>query len=100
MDRAQDMTSGKRRRQLIWGACAFAAVLALCSLLDAKGFRRSRALRRDIAALEARNEALRTENAGLADRIRGLRKSPEAQERAAREELGFVKPGEIVINLE
>jgi cell division protein FtsB len=100
MDRAFDIAFGKRRRPLIWGACAVAGVLALCSVLDAKGFRRSRALRQDIASLQQRNEVLREENAELADRIRGLRKSPEAQERAAREELGFVKPGEIVINLE
>ena len=43
---------------------------------------------------------LRQQNTALADRIRGLRKSPQAQERAAREELGFVKSSEIVINLE
>lgn len=88
------------RRYLIWGSCGLALVLALCSALDTKGFRRSVSLQRDIAALKERNQALREQNATLADRIRGLRKSPKAQERAAREELGFVKPGEIVINLE
>ncbi|MCI0672719.1 MAG: septum formation initiator family protein [Myxococcaceae bacterium] len=29
-----------------------------------------------------------------------LRKDPRALERAAREELGFVKPGEVVLQLE
>ena len=88
------------RRYLIWGSCGVALLLALCSVLDTKGFRRSISLQHDIASFKARNEVLRQQNTALADRIRGLRKSPQAQERAAREELGFVKPGEIVINLE
>jgi cell division protein FtsB len=89
-----------RRTLFIRGACALALVLAICSALDAQGFRRSVALRHDIAGLAARNERLRQENASLADQIRALRKDPAAQERAVREELGYVKPGEIVINLE
>ena len=32
--------------------------------------------------------------------VEGLRDDPAAIERAAREELGFVKPGEIVIHLQ
>lgn len=91
---------GSRRKLLIRGACGLALVLALCSALDTQGFRRSVKLQADISALKTRNEGLRRENASLAEQIRALRKDPEAQERAAREELGYVKPGEIVINLE
>lgn len=89
-----------RRRLLIWASCGVALVLALCSALDTRGFRRSIALQRDISALKVRNAELQRQNASLAEQIRGLRKDPQAQERAAREELGFVKPGELVINLE
>ena len=80
--------------------CSLALVLAVCSAADAGGFRRSIELQREIAQLKSRNDALAEENAGLVKEIRGLRKDPAALERAAREELGFVKPGEVVITLE
>jgi cell division protein FtsB len=80
--------------------CSFALVLAAFSAADARGFRRSIELQRQIAQLKSRNDALAKENASLVQEIHGLRKDPAALERAAREELGFVKPGEVVITLE
>ncbi len=74
--------------------------LALLSVADEAGFRRYFRLRREVAALEARTEALRAQNAKLAAEVEALGKDPRAIEQAAREELGFVKPGEVVLNLE
>lgn len=89
----------KRRRRLGWAAVA-ALGLALLSVADEAGFRRYFRLRREVAALEARTERLRAQNAALAAEVQALGKDPRAIERAAREELGFVKPGEVVLNLE
>jgi cell division protein FtsB len=40
------------------------------------------------------------QNRQMSRELEGLRTDRRALERAAREELGFVKPGEIVVNLE
>ena len=50
--------------------------------------------------LTAQNRALASRNARLSAEIQRLRSDDAAIERAAREELGFVRPGEIVISLE
>ena len=89
-----------RRRFFLAVGCGVALLLAVCSGADAGGFRRSLELQREIAELKTKNESLAKENLALGQEIRGLRKDPLAIERAAREELGFVKPGEIVITLE
>ena len=88
------------RAKWVWGAVAAAACLALWSAADARGFRKYMALNEDVKALEARNHALRTENARYLQEIEALRGDPDALERAAREELGFIRPGEVVFNLE
>jgi len=74
--------------------------LALLSVADEEGFRRYFRLRREVAALEARTHRLREQNEKLAREVAALGKDLRAIERAAREELGFVKPGEVVLNLE
>jgi cell division protein FtsB len=43
--------------------------------------------------VEELNQALRAE-------VDALKRDPRALERAVREELGYVKPGEIVVNVE
>jgi len=81
-------------------AAAVSLVLAVVSALEPRGFRRHARLRAQAEALSQRNVQLREENLRLTREIEGLRNDPAAIERAAREELGFVKPGEIVIHLE
>jgi len=81
-------------------AAAVSLVLALVSAFEPRGFRRHARLRAQAEALSQRNAQLREENLRLTREVEGLRSDPAAIERAAREELGFVKPGEIVIHLE
>lgn len=88
------------RRKLLWFTVAAAGALLVISAADPKGFRRYFKLEAEIDGLSARNEALVAKNRELVREIEAMRKSPAALERAAREELGYVKPGEIVINLE
>jgi cell division protein FtsB len=84
-----------RGKAIKWAA-GVAAALVLLSLMDSGGFRRRRALQRDLADLEERNRALREKNQALIEEIELLRTDPAAIERAAREELGFARPGELV----
>ncbi len=81
-------------------AAVVAGVLSLASVADARGFRRYLRLRQDVEALQERNRSLAQQNEGLLREINALRKDPAALERAAREELGYVKPGELVFHLE
>ncbi len=88
------------RRKLLGVAACVAAVLTLVSAVDAKGFRRYLRLRQDVEAIQERNRVLAEQNATLLREINALRNDPAALERAAREELGYVKPGELVFHLE
>lgn len=77
-----------------------ALVLAVGSLSAEGGFRRYSLLKRDLASLEERNAKLTAENTKLKREVQRLRTEPAALERAARENLGLVRSGEIVFNLE
>ncbi len=81
-------------------AVCVAAGLAFVSLVDARGFRRYFRMQRQLAEASERNRHLAKQNESLKREIEGLRSDPETWERAAREELGFIRPDEIVINLE
>ena len=81
------------RWALVFGLCiGLLAVTAgdrgLEAVLHARG--REAAIARDIAALRAENATLRARAAALRD-------DPRAIEIAARETLGLVRPGEIVL---
>jgi cell division protein FtsB len=63
------------------------------------GLARTLVLRRDLQALRARNAQLAAENERLSREAEALRNDPAAIERVARAELGWVRPGEIVVDL-
>jgi cell division protein FtsB len=75
-------------------------VLAIVSVpllvLDERGLPRYRALRDEQAALSRDNDALRTEVRSLARDVEALRSDESSVERIARDELGMVRPGEIL----
>ncbi|BDG07780.1 FtsB family cell division protein [Anaeromyxobacter paludicola] len=70
------------------------------SALEGRGLRQHLRLQREIQAVSTRNEALRQENLRLRREARALTGDPAALERAAREELNYVRPGELVIRLD
>jgi cell division protein FtsB len=63
------------------------------------GLARTLQLRRDLQSLRARNADLRADNERLAREAEALRADPDAIERVARAELGWVLPGEVVVDL-
>ena len=88
-------------RKMLWTVGALlAVVLGLFSMADGEGFRRYWKLRAEVELLDSRNTALKSQNAALVQEIQALRVSPQALERAAREELGYIAPGEVVMVLE
>jgi cell division protein FtsB len=95
-----------RRQTKTWVGRIVAAALVAFALAyipyhvyARSGLARTLALRRDLAALRLRNAELRAENERLAREAEALRSDPAAIERVARAELGWVKPGEIIVDL-
>jgi cell division protein FtsB len=72
------------------------ALLAALSALDPSGLRKYLDLAREAERMAAENAHLAGENARLSREVRALRTDPAALERAAREELRLVRPGERV----
>jgi len=84
-------------------AAAVAVMLALgyipYHVYARSGLARTLELRRDLRALRARNAQLAADNERLAREATALRDDPSAVERVARVELGWVRPGEIIVDL-
>jgi cell division protein FtsB len=88
--------AGNRGRRARWWICGVAAAAAVAAAVDPHGLRRYLTLSAEVRRMEAENARLAAENAALAREARALRSDPAALERAAREELRFVRPGERV----
>jgi len=88
-----------RRRLPLLLASAVLGLLGL-SAWDPDGLQRVRRLEAEVQRRSAETRDIARENARLRREIRALQGEPGALERAAREELGFVRPGEMVFKLE
>ena len=79
-------------------AFAFGACLLLFGLFGGEhGLRAMLQARHDARDLAAQVVALRAENANLRRRAEALRRDPATIEAVARETLGMVRPGEILV---
>jgi cell division protein FtsB len=90
-----------RPRVLLALSAGIAVAVLTYAVLSPNGLARSKDLDDERQALTAETAALTAENARLAERARVLRgddpQSAAVLEKAAREELGMVKKGEIVV---
>jgi cell division protein FtsB len=80
---------------LVAGALGYAPY----HLYTRSGLARTLKLRHELAVLRARNESLSADNQRLQREAESLRDDPDAIERVARAELGWVRPGEIIVDL-
>jgi len=87
----------ERAAPLLWGLAVLGLLAA--TALDTKGIRRFLKLRNEVAELRERNAKAHREHDRLARQVHALRENPEAIERAVRHELGFIRPGELVLEL-
>ena len=76
------------------------AALLLHTLLDPEGWSRRQRARADLESLKAENTRLETEVESLRTQIDALRTREEVQERIIRDELGYVRPGEVNLEVE
>jgi cell division protein FtsB len=87
---------------LVWGACGLALLMVLFVLADPRGVRRLLALRAQVAQQQQANLRLQQANEALQAKVRALSHpiDPKLLEREAREQLGWVKQGELLIQFE
>ena len=78
-------------------------IFALCyvpyHVYARSGLARTLQLRRDLDVLRTHNAELRAQNERLAREAEALRSDPRAIERVARAEMGWVRPGEVIVDL-
>lgn len=75
-------------------------VAALIAWVPAGDDDRATKLRDQLDTMRAEAKTLRAKNARLATEVEALRTDPKAIESHARDELGMVYPGELVLRLE
>ncbi|WP_373048173.1 FtsB family cell division protein [Vulgatibacter sp.] len=85
-------------RYLLLAAVTVSALIWLAA--DPRGLRHTRRLADDLEQVHERNGGLRAKNEVLRRELELLADDPAALERAAREELGLVRPGEVIFRLE
>ncbi len=90
------MSGTGRRVGRTWWIAGAVALAAAAAALDPSGLRKYLALQGEVRRMKDENARLAGENASLSREARALRSDPAALERAAREELRFVRPGERV----
>ncbi len=73
--------------------------LGTTAAMDPRGWRRDLRLHDEVLALQAKNAEVSQENQRLSREARALKTNPAAMERAVRDELGFIHPGEMVLQL-
>jgi cell division protein FtsB len=90
------------QQRVVLGALIASVAMTAGSLADPKGLRRLERLRSDIERQEQKNRELREENARLSRTVKELSPpvSPTALEKAAREQLGFVRQDELLFTFE
>jgi cell division protein FtsB len=74
-------------------------VLVVDALIGEKGLMQSMRARQEYLEMAASLETLRRNNAKLRDEMRRLNEDPATIESAAREQLGLIRPGEVVFIL-
>lgn len=92
------MSWSRERKWLVYGVVV--AALAALSSVDPGGLRKYLTLAREVDRMRAENARLAVENARLSSEVHALQTDPAAQERAVREELRYIRPGERVYVLE
>jgi cell division protein FtsB len=73
-----------------------ALVLVVDALVGDKGLMESMRARAQYREVAASLEATRRENARMREQVRRLKEDPAAIESLAREELGLIRPGELL----
>jgi cell division protein FtsB len=95
----QNLLIEKQHRLLIGGGIGCFLLLSLLALAGDRGFFEVYQFQRHLRHVERRIQALEAENERLRTQVTGLRSDPFQIEKLAREDLGLVRPDEIVFEI-
>jgi cell division protein FtsB len=84
-------------RSILLALALLAAVVTYAWLLPESGFPTWLSMRAEVAQAEQRIQTLERQNDALREEVAALASDPFTQERAVREELGWVRPREILV---
>ena len=88
-----------RRLLIACALLAFACALILHTLVSPDGWRRRERARADLASVRDNNLQREAQVAQLRAEVAAMRSRPDVQERVVREELGFVRDGDVVLEV-
>jgi cell division protein FtsL len=74
-------------------------VMIVHDVFGAHGFMATQRTQNEIRKVKADLDALRKENAALAQEVKDLNSDPRLIEKIARDDLGLARPGEIIIRI-
>jgi cell division protein FtsB len=98
--RASRAESSLKRKALSLALFLILAASILNALFGDRGFIEMLKARRELQALQQEIADIDAENQRLLEEVRDLKTSPLAIEKLAREELGLVKPDEVILLIE
>ncbi|HEX2328455.1 MAG TPA: septum formation initiator family protein [Candidatus Angelobacter sp.] len=99
LDSMLEHALGARHKLATAAILALMCVLGYHAVFGANGLLAYEAKRRESQDLQRQLQSLEQQNAQLQDRIKGLKSDPKAIEKEAREQLRYVRPGEVVYTL-
>lgn len=91
--------SWTQRKIILSIVASLSAAVLFHTLFISKGWSDRKKLRNDLAAVTAENQEIQLEIEKLRTQIDAIRRRPKVQERVIRDELGFIKPQEIILEL-
>jgi cell division protein FtsB len=90
-------TRGRRRRTFTWVLLGGVAVLLVNAIVGENGYLATLRLKRDEVRLANAVASVRLENQRLRDERERLENDPGTVEQTIREQLGFIRPGEMTV---
>jgi cell division protein FtsB len=97
VSRSRSPSGSIRQRVALAGVALVCATTIAALLFGSRGLLHLRALKGEERVINQRIAARLLENQRLRDQLRRLRSDDRTLERLAREQLGLVRPGEIVV---
>jgi cell division protein FtsB len=95
----QKLLIEKQHRIVVGGGIGCFLLLSLLAMVGDRGFFEVYHFNRHLQQVEGRIQALEVENERLQLQVTGLRSDPYQIEKLAREDLGLVRPDEIVFEI-
>jgi cell division protein FtsB len=95
----QNLLIEKQHRLLLGGGVGCFLLLSLLAVAGDRGFLEVYQFSRHLRHVENRIQALEEENERLRMQVTGLRSDPYQIEKLAREDLGLVRPDEIIFEI-